>query len=61
MQQKINRKINLLVTTVLVLIIAAILQSCSATKGNMYQIHLMQKHTGGHSLSNENKGCGWNK
>jgi predicted small secreted protein len=43
-------------------VIAAALASCSTTRhtGNEYQKHLSHKHTGGHYLNTNNKGCNWN-
>lgn len=45
-------------------VIAAALNSCSTAShstGNSYQKHLSHKHTGGHYLSTNNKGCNWNR
>jgi hypothetical protein len=33
--------------------------SCSTSKGSTYQNHLRSKHSGGHHMSTNNKGCGW--
>jgi predicted component of type VI protein secretion system len=44
-------------------IVAVALASCSTTRntGNEYQKHLSHKHTGGHYLNTNNRGCNWNR
>ncbi len=41
--------------------VALILSSCGTSRaaGSNYQNHLRSKHSGGHHMSTDNKGCGW--
>lgn len=52
---------NIVATLTLFALLACLLASCGTTRntGNGYQKHLSHKHTGGHYLNSNNRGCGW--